>query len=92
MNDTTISDYIPVSVSALQPSQSAGIRLFRRKANDGLRSQGRAGRDLDEEFLENRNRIRCSSAVFSWRACQGDTCPVLDGDLSSTMPKTRSGL
>jgi putative nucleotidyltransferase with HDIG domain len=33
-NTTTISDYIPVSISTLQPSESAGINLYRQE--DGV--------------------------------------------------------
>ena len=35
MSDTTISDYIPVSISTLQPAEAAGRNLYRREAEDG---------------------------------------------------------
>ena len=35
MSDPTISDYIPVSVSTLKPSESAGINLYQREADEG---------------------------------------------------------
>ncbi len=35
MSDTTISDYIPVSISTLQPAEAAGMNLYRREAEDG---------------------------------------------------------
>ena len=35
MSETLISDYIPVSVSTLQPREFAGINLYQRESDDG---------------------------------------------------------
>lgn len=35
MSETTISDYIPVSISTLQPAESAGINLYRQESGGG---------------------------------------------------------
>ncbi len=35
MSQTVISDYLPISVSTLQPAESAGMNLYQRESNDG---------------------------------------------------------